>query len=324
MVYLDNAATTYPKPRNVYAVWSHAITAYGANPGRAGHALAQATGEAVFLSRSRCGEFFGAEPENTVFTLNCTHALNTAIKGLAHDGAHYVLSDIEHNAVIRPVHALTSEGADYTLFETSPDAEQTVWNAERAIRPQTVALVCTAAGNVTGQRLPVKELADLCRRKRICFICDAAQGAGVLPLDLRDGINIICAAGHKGLYGPMGTGLMRGAPPDTGRPRLLGHRRNTGAVRPGSVVQYKGRSLHRGGGSTQPSWVLYAGRASLRAPRPPQARHSGLRHREVLALGVHHPGGRRKAGVVAEESAMAVIIKGQWGAALFICAPFDT
>ena len=110
MVYLDNAATTYPKPRNVYAVWSHAITAYGANPGRAGHALAQATGEAVFLSRSRCGEFFGAEPENTVFTLNCTHALNTAIKGLAHDGAHYVLSDIEHNAVIRPVHALTSEG----------------------------------------------------------------------------------------------------------------------------------------------------------------------------------------------------------------------
>lgn len=208
MVYLDNAATTYPKPRNVYAVWSHAITAYGANPGRAGHALAQATGEAVFLSRSRCGEFFGAEPENTVFTLNCTHALNTAIKGLAHDGAHYVLSDIEHNAVIRPVHALTSEGADYTLFETSPDAEQTVWNAERAIRPQTVALVCTAAGNVTGQRLPVKELADLCRRKRICFICDAAQGAGVLPLDLRDGINIICAAGHKGLYGPMGTGLM--------------------------------------------------------------------------------------------------------------------
>lgn len=208
MVYLDNAATTYPKPRNVYAVWSHAITAYGANPGRAGHALAQATGEAVFLSRSRCGEFFGAEPENTVFTLNCTHALNTAIKGLAHDGAHYVLSDIEHNAVIRPVHALTSEGADYTLFETSPNSEQTVWNAERAIRPQTVALVCTAAGNVTGQRLPVKELADLCRRKRICFICDAAQGAGVLPLDLRDGINIICAAGHKGLYGPMGTGLM--------------------------------------------------------------------------------------------------------------------
>ncbi len=208
MVYLDNAATTYPKPRSVYAVWSHAITAYGANPGRAGHALAQATSEAVFRSRSRCAEFFGAEPENTVFTLNCTHALNTAIKGLAHKGAHYVISDIEHNAVIRPVHALTAEGASYTLFETSPDAGQTAWNAERAIRPETAALICTAAGNVTGQRLPLRELAELCRRRRICFIVDAAQGAGTLPLNLRDGINIICAAGHKGLYGPMGTGLM--------------------------------------------------------------------------------------------------------------------
>lgn len=208
MVYLDNAATTYPKPRSVYAVWSHAITAYGANPGRSGHALAQATSDAVYLSRSRCADLFGAEPENTVFTLNCTHALNTAIKGLAHKGAHYVISDIEHNAVIRPVHALTAEGADYTLFETSPDVEQTVWNAERAIRPQTTALVCTVAGNVTGQRLPIKELAALCRRKGVCFIADTAQGAGVLPLTLRDGINIICAAGHKGLYGPMGTGLM--------------------------------------------------------------------------------------------------------------------
>ena len=208
MVYLDNAATTYPKPRSVYAVWSHAITAYGANPGRAGHALAQATSEAVFASRSSCGDFFDADPENTVFTLNCTHALNTAIKGLAHKGAHYVISDIEHNAVIRPVHALTKQGVDYTLFETSPDIEQTVWNAERSIRPETAALVCTAAGNVTGQLLPIKELAELCRRRNVCFICDTAQGAGVLPLSLKDGINIICSAGHKGLYGPMGTGLM--------------------------------------------------------------------------------------------------------------------
>lgn len=208
MVYLDNAATTYPKPRSVYTVWNRAITAYGANPGRSGHALSLATSRAVFDSRSRCAEFFGAEPENTVFTLNCTHALNIAIKGLAYPGAHFVISDIEHNAVIRPVHALSEEGMYYTLFETSPDAEQTVWNAERAIRPETVALICTVAGNVTGQRLPLKKLAALCRRKKICFIVDAAQGAGLLPLSLKDGINIICSAGHKGLYGPMGTGLL--------------------------------------------------------------------------------------------------------------------
>lgn len=208
MIYLDNAATTYPKPRSVYQAWSRAMTAYGANPGRSGHAMSMAASRAVFASRSACSEFFGAEPENTVFTLNCTHALNIAIKGLARPGAHFVLSDIEHNAVIRPVHSLTESGVRYTLFESSSEPWQTVMNAARAIRPETVALICTAAGNVTGQRMPLPELADLCRRKHICFIVDAAQGAGLLPLSLKDGINIICTAGHKGLYGPMGTGLM--------------------------------------------------------------------------------------------------------------------
>ena len=208
MVYLDNAATTYPKPRSVYQAWGRAMTRYGANPGRAGHAMSMETSQAVFASRMKCAEFFGAEPENTVFTLNCTHALNQAVKGLFRPGAHYVVSDIEHNAVIRPVHALTSRGASYSLFETSPDTAATVRSAAEAIRPETVALVCTAAGNVTGQLLPIMELAALCRRKKICFIVDAAQGAGLLPLSLKDGINIICTAGHKGLYGPMGTGLM--------------------------------------------------------------------------------------------------------------------
>lgn len=184
------------------------MTAYGANPGRSGHAMSMAASRAVFASRSACADFFGAEPENTVFTLNCTHALNIAIKGLACPGAHFVLSDIEHNAVIRPVHSLKERGMSYTLFESTPDPVQTMLNASRAIRPETVALICTAAGNVTGQRMPLLELADLCRRRRICFIVDAAQGAGLLPLNLKDGINIICTAGHKGLYGPMGTGLM--------------------------------------------------------------------------------------------------------------------
>ena len=91
------------------------MTRYGANPGRAGHALSAATSQAVFTSRNKCAEFFGAEPENTVFTLNCTHALNQAIKGLFRPGAHYVLSDIEHNAVIRPVHALTARGGKVPL-----------------------------------------------------------------------------------------------------------------------------------------------------------------------------------------------------------------
>ena len=209
MVYLDNAATTFPKPHSVYKKWQQAMSVYGANPGRSGHAFSKITAEAVFKARETCAELFGAEPENTVFTLNCTSALNFAVKGLAREGCHFVVSDMEHNAVIRPVYAAVKEsGGSCTMFEATLDEEQTVYNAERAIQPNTVALVCTAASNVIGMRTPLKELAALCKRKRICFIMDAAQGAGVLPISLADGIDIICAAGHKGLYGPMGTGLM--------------------------------------------------------------------------------------------------------------------
>lgn len=185
------------------------MSAYGANPGRSGHAFSQNTAEAVYRSREKCADFFGAEPENTIFTLNCTHALNFAIKGIAKKGCHFVTSDMEHNASIRPVYAAARAfGGSCTMFEAVENEEQTVYNAERAIRPDTVALVCTAASNVIGLRTPLDGLADLCRRKKICFIVDAAQGAGMFPITLKSGINIICAAGHKGLYGPMGTGLM--------------------------------------------------------------------------------------------------------------------
>ncbi len=209
MIYLDNAATTYPKPRQVYEVWQKALGFYGANPGRSGHAFSVKTAEAVYRSREICAEFFGGEVENTVFTLNCTTALNFAVKGVARRGCHFVMSDIEHNAVSRPVYAAVREqGGSCTVFETTDDDEQTVRNAERAIRRNTVALVCTAASNVIGRRNPVSELARICQKHNICFIVDAAQGAGVLPLKMKSGINILCAAGHKGLYGPMGTGLM--------------------------------------------------------------------------------------------------------------------
>lgn len=209
MVYLDNAATSYPKPASVYRKWQQAMSVYGANPGRSGHAFSQSTAEAVYKSRELCAELFGAETENTVFTLNCTHALNFAVKGIAKRGGHFIMSDMEHNAVIRPVYAAAkANGGSVTMFEASEDMERTVRNAERAIRPDTTAIICTAASNVIGLRTPLAELAALCERKHICFIVDAAQGAGTLPISLKDGINIICAAGHKGLLGPMGTGLL--------------------------------------------------------------------------------------------------------------------
>ncbi len=209
MIYLDNAATTYPKPQSVYNLWQQAMSIYGANPGRSGHAFSVKTSEAVFKARSVCADFFGASPENTVFTLNCTTALNFAIKGIAKPGCDFVVSDIEHNAVMRPAYsAAKAMDGTCTIFSTSGNDEETLRNARRAIGKNTVALICTAASNVLGLRPPIRELADLCRKQHICFIVDAAQGAGTLPISLADGINIICAAGHKGLYGPMGTGLM--------------------------------------------------------------------------------------------------------------------
>ncbi|MCL2077613.1 MAG: aminotransferase class V-fold PLP-dependent enzyme [Oscillospiraceae bacterium] len=209
MVYLDNAATTYPKPAPVIAAMSRAMVNFGGNPGRAGHRLSMETAQAVFNSRLKCADFFGAEPENVIFTLNCTHALNLAIKGIISPSAHLITSDIEHNAVIRPVHAASKEhGISYSVARTTNNEEETVKNFERLIHSRTKAIVCTAASNVTGKILPLKELAELCRARGICFIIDAAQSAGIIPHKLSDGINIICTAGHKGLYGPMGTGLM--------------------------------------------------------------------------------------------------------------------
>lgn len=209
MIYFDNAATTYPKPPAVIAAMSRALVRYGANPGRAGHAMSLETADAVYAAREKCAEFFGAEPENTVFMPNCTFALNTAIKGVLTENSHVVTSDIEHNAVLRPLYALSgSMGVSYSFAETSDDDEETAANFERLINRRTKAVICTLAGNVTGRILPVARIGEICRKKGICFIVDAAQGAGVLPIKLGGGVNIICAAGHKGLYGPMGTGLL--------------------------------------------------------------------------------------------------------------------
>lgn len=210
MVYLDNAATTYPKPSSVIAKSSYAMINYGANPGRAGHRLSLATAEAVFGARQKCAEFFGAEVENVCFVSNCTLALNIAIKGVMSEGSHIITSDMEHNAVIRPINAAAGENSGtFSIAVTDSSDEKTVKAFEKLITPKTKAIVCTVASNVTGKIMPFASLGKLCKEKGICFIVDAAQGAGVLPLNLkRDNINIICAAGHKGLYGPMGTGLL--------------------------------------------------------------------------------------------------------------------
>lgn len=211
MIYFDNAATTYPKPWSVIKTAEKALYDYGANPGRAGHKLSVKTSMQVYGAREQCAEFFGGDAENTVFTLNCTHALNFAVKGVcaAVGRCHVITTDLEHNSVIRPLYALSEQGRiTYSIAESGESNEQLVSSVKSLIRRDTKVIVMTAGCNVDGRITPLKEIAQLCSDKDICFIADCAQAAGVIPISLKDGINIICAPGHKGLYGPMGTGIM--------------------------------------------------------------------------------------------------------------------
>ncbi|MBQ8841460.1 MAG: aminotransferase class V-fold PLP-dependent enzyme, partial [Ruminiclostridium sp.] len=134
MVYFDNAATTYPKPHSVISALTGALIEYGANPGRAGHRLSMKTAEAVYNAREKCADFFGAKVENTAFMLNCTYALNTAIKGILKNGDHIICSDIEHNAVLRPIYACSKErNVTYSFARTYDDDNETVAEFERHI-----------------------------------------------------------------------------------------------------------------------------------------------------------------------------------------------
>ncbi len=209
MIYFDNAATTFPKPSGVKDALNLAITKYGGNPGRGGHKISLSTAEQVYKTRNSAAILFGAKTENVIFTLNCTHALNFAIKGIMNGSGHIITSSLEHNSVIRPIHALSlNSSVTYDIAQVSEHNSITLMNFERLIRPDTKAIACTLASNVTGQLLPYREIGALCKKYGICFIADGAQACGVVPIKLSDGINILCCAGHKGLYGPTGTGLL--------------------------------------------------------------------------------------------------------------------
>lgn len=208
MIYFDNSATTYPKPPAVARAVEYAIRELGGNPGRSGHSMSLKAARAVYSVRERVARFFGAQPENVVFTLNCTQALNLAIKGLLKSGDHVIISSLEHNSVSRPVFALSKKGVSVSVAPVYENDEQTVQAFKKLIKQETKAIICTAASNVTGKLLPIKEIAQLCNKRNIAFVVDAAQAAGVEAMKLSDGINIICTAGHKGLYGPVGTGLL--------------------------------------------------------------------------------------------------------------------
>lgn len=212
MIYLDNAATTYPKPAPVRQAVTEAMIQYGANSGRSGYAMSMDTAAKIYECREKACRLFHADtPENVVFTLNCTHGLNMAIKGLLRRGDHVVISDLEHNAVVRPLERMAKMGAiRYSVAHAVPcDPERTVRNFESKITPYTRAIICTHASNVFGVVLPIEALGRLAKRRGLLFLVDAAQSAGIFPIDMQAmHIDALCMPGHKGLYGPMGTGML--------------------------------------------------------------------------------------------------------------------
>ena len=212
LIYLDNAATSYPKPESVCAAVNASLRLCAGNPGRSAHRAAVASASAVYRARETLSEYFGAEtPEQIVFTLNATHALNTAIKGLVRPGGCVLISDMEHNAVFRPLAKLESEGKiRLRVFRTSPaDPSQSLKSFCEALVPEVNCVVMTGASNVDGRLLPYRESAEKCRERKIPFILDASQLAGHERIAVdRLGITALCAPGHKGLLGPMGSGVL--------------------------------------------------------------------------------------------------------------------
>jgi selenocysteine lyase/cysteine desulfurase len=206
MIYLDNGATSLRKPPAVYRAVLRAMEQC-ANPGRGGHSAAMAAAETVYACREAAAELLDCSAEQVVFTSNCTHGLNIAIRTLVKPGAKVVISGFEHNAVTRPLYALGAEVcvAGRRLFHREDTLEQ--W--ERMLKKGADAAVFTHVSNVFGYILPAEELAALCRQYRVPFIVDAAQSAGMLPVSLRKwGADFVAAPGHKGLLGPQGTGLL--------------------------------------------------------------------------------------------------------------------
>ena len=207
-IYLDNAATSFPKPEEVpMAVYDY-MTKLGTNVNRGGYATAYDTESVVFECRELIGALFHApDYKNVVFTRNITESLNVVLKGLLHSGDHVIVSSMEHNAVMRPIRQLEKKGVSFTRVQCESDGSLKPEKLLSCLRPDTKAVVMTHASNVFGTMLPIEEVGNFCKENGLVFILDSAQTAGVFPIDMEKmHIDILCFTGHKGLLGPQGIG----------------------------------------------------------------------------------------------------------------------
>ena len=209
MIYLDNAATTFPKPKSVVDAVSLALTSFGGNPGRGSHEMSVRAASMIGEAREALAELFdAASPDDVAFTMNTTYALNLAIKSCVKRGDHLLISSMEHNSVLRPIRALADRGVvAFDVFDAFADDPVAAIKAK--MRRETKLVVCAHASNVCGRVLPIGVIGTFLHQNGVRFIVDAAQSAGKLPISVRgDNIDALCVPVHKGLYGPMGCGAL--------------------------------------------------------------------------------------------------------------------
>lgn len=209
MIYLDNAATTWPKPNQVVEAVASSMKYYGANPGRSGHKMAIRTSEKIYECRELISDFFGLNNAgNVIFTQNATHALNIVINGILKSGDHAICSVMDHNSVLRPLFAKRDE-VEVSYAKANSEGLVDVSDFKRLIKSNTRLIVMTHVSNVCGTIMPIEEVAKMCHDNGILFLLDASQSAGIINIDMQKmNIDFLAAPGHKALYGPMGTGVL--------------------------------------------------------------------------------------------------------------------
>jgi cysteine desulfurase / selenocysteine lyase len=209
-IYLDHAATSFPKPETVCRKMTEVIRRIGANPGRADHAMARKADRVIGATREQVARLFGIEdPRSVIFTGNATEALNLALKGVLSPGDAVLTSSVEHNSVIRPLKALERAGVRLELVSCSPQGNLTLGRLKKRLVKKIKLIALTHGSNVSGAVLPIAEVGQLAKSKGILFLVDAAQTGGALPIDVsKMNIDLLACSGHKGLYGPQGTGFL--------------------------------------------------------------------------------------------------------------------
>jgi cysteine desulfurase/selenocysteine lyase len=210
MIYLDNAATSFPKPKQVIDAVAHYLDEIGGNPGRAAHAQAREAGRVIDRTRRSLATLLGnVKPSRLLCTPSTTVALNLAFKGLLQAGDHVVTTSMEHNSVMRPLHALQKLGISHSQIPCSPSGELDPADILPLIQPQTRLIALIHGSNVTGNVMPVSEVGKMARERGILLLVDAAQTVGKIPIDpQQSNIDLLAGPGHKGLLGPMGTGFL--------------------------------------------------------------------------------------------------------------------